>query len=242
MSPAEYSVRESARAKHVRLRISVYDGSLTVVVPRGFDRSQIPEIVQEKQRWIERARRRVASQRQQVGGEAPGALPERVQLRAIDEDWRLEYRHGSDNSVLASEQSGGLLVVSGAVDWVDGCHEVLRRWVTTKARERLVPWLWQLSSQHGLPVSRTAVRAQRTRWASCSQKGTISLNKKLLFIPTSLVDYVLVHELCHTAHFNHSPEFWSMVRQRVPGYKALDAEVRSAWRYVPMWMNGNHRP
>ena len=241
MHHAEYTVRESARAKHVRLKVSVYDGSLTVVVPRGFDRRQIPQIVREKRRWLERARARIASQRRQVGCEPTGVLPERVRLRAIDEEWELDYRPGSARSVFAAESAGAVLVVGGAVHETEACREVLRRWVTAKARSNLVPWLAELSAEHGLAIGRTMVRAQRTRWASCSRKGTVSINKKLLFVPAPLVEYVLVHELCHTVHFDHSPAFWAMVGERMPRYEQLEAELRTAWRYVPTWMNGNHR-
>ncbi|NIN12121.1 MAG: DUF45 domain-containing protein [Gemmatimonadales bacterium] len=88
-------------------------------------------------------------------------------------------------------------------------------------------------------MGRTIVRAQRTRWGSCSRRSTISLNKKLLFLPAPLVEYVMVHELCHTVHFNHSPEFWDLVRERTPEYQALEAELRTAWRYVPAWVGRN---
>jgi predicted metal-dependent hydrolase len=242
MYPAEYTIKESQRAKHVRLKISLYDGSLTVVVPRGFDHRQIPQIVHEKQGWIERARQRVACQREQVGCEPSGGLPDQVRLRAIGEDWRLDYMPGAEGSVRAAEGAEGVLVLGGEVEWVDGCHAVLRSWVRNKARAHLVPWVQALSAEHDLPIARTIVRGQRTRWASFSHKGTVSLNRKLLFIPAPLVEYVLIHELCHTVHFNHSPRFWEMVGERVPEYESLDAELRDAWRYVPTWMNGHSRP
>jgi hypothetical protein len=52
----------------------------------------------------------------------------------------------------------------------------------------------------------------------------------------------MVHELCHTMHFNHSPEFWAMVCERMPEYRAVDAELRTAWRYVPAWVSGTKGP
>ena len=74
------------------------------------------------------------------------------------------------------------------------------------------------------------------RWASCSASGTISLNRSLLFLPAALVDYVLLHELCHLRELNHSPRFWKLLEAAMPGSSALRVEMRGAWRFVPSWL------
>ncbi|HXV97711.1 MAG TPA: M48 family metallopeptidase, partial [Anaerolineae bacterium] len=102
----------------------------------------------------------------------------------------------------------------------------------------LVSWLTEMSRIENLPFKRAAIRGQKSRWGSCSSTGTISLNYKLLFLPVSLVRYVLIHELCHTRYLNHSKKFWSLVKQKEPAYKAAQIELRAAWRYVPGWLYG----
>ncbi len=67
--------------------------------------------------------------------------------------------------------------------------------------------------------SRISVREQKTRWGSCSSKGTLSFNWKLMLAPPAILDYVIVHELCHLAHMNHSAGFWSCVAAILPDYK-----------------------
>lgn len=67
--------------------------------------------------------------------------------------------------------------------------------------------------------SRISVREQKTRWGSCSSKGTLSFNWKLMLAPPAILDYVIVHELCHLAHMNHSERFWSCVATILPDYK-----------------------
>lgn len=67
--------------------------------------------------------------------------------------------------------------------------------------------------------SRISVREQKTRWGSCSSKGTLSFNWKLMLAPPAILDYVIVHELCHLAHMNHSERFWSSVAAVLPDYK-----------------------
>ena len=63
------------------------------------------------------------------------------------------------------------------------------------------------------------VRDQKSRWGSCSSRGTLSFNYRLMFAPPRVLDYVVVHELCHLTHMNHSKDFWNMVRQIMPDYK-----------------------
>jgi hypothetical protein len=79
------------------------------------------------------------------------------------------------------------------------------------------------------------VRRQKTRWGSCSSRGTISLNAKLLFLPPPLVDHLLLHELCHTRHMDHSPAYWTCVAGFEPDYRRLENEVTRGNRYVPAW-------
>ncbi len=117
-----------------------------------------------------------------------------------------------------------------------GCTGALRRWTAKKARAYLPAWLRQVSAELDLPFDRASLRKQRTRWASCSARRTISINEKLLFVPALLVEYVFVHELCHTVQLNHSRRFWRLVSCYEPNFKTLDRELRRAWRYVPWWM------
>jgi len=241
MNLLDYEIKESPRAKHVRLKVSLYDASLVVVVPQGFDRECIPEVLQEKRSWIERARRSVVEQRQLAGAESPVERPESVHLRAVGEDWLVEYRRLVNGRLAAAENGNHTLVVRGDVGDVEACRKVVGEWVKGKARAHLVPWLHTVSRAQALPVGRAVVKAQRTCWATCSTYKTISINRKLLFLPTRLVDYVFIHELCHTVHMNHSRAFWGLVAQRASDYKEREAELRTAWRYVPTWLGQNGR-
>ncbi|MFB3879817.1 MAG: M48 family metallopeptidase [Armatimonadota bacterium] len=228
-----YTVRVSPRAKHARLLLSLRDGGLTVVIPRGFDRRQIPEMIQEKQAWIERARRRILEQRRRAGAESGDGLPALISLRAIGEQWRVEYRRDGDERRAPADNR--VLTVSGAIEDAEGCRQAVCRWLHRKARAHLVPRLLELSREHKLPVTRVTIRSQRTRWGSCTERRSISLNGKLLFLPPRLVEQVMVHELCHTVHHNHSKQFWGLVESLSPGCAELEAALRTAWSYVPTW-------
>jgi predicted metal-dependent hydrolase len=233
-SSISYAVRESPRAKYVRLHMSVGDG-LIVVVPRRFDRSRIPDLLSRKKRWIENTFRKLEEERQFLETQPRETVPERISLRAIGEEWSVEYRASETDSVTAREHPGNRLLVSGAVADVRACRQCLVRWLSRKAHAHLVPWLTRLAGENGFQVEKTLVRFQKTRWGSCSRHKTISLNAHKLFLSGDLVEYVLLHELCHTIHLNHSEKFWMLVRQHVPDYREKRRQLRLAWRLVPAW-------
>jgi len=234
----EYTVRESARAKHVRLRVSTHDG-LVVVVPNGFDHAKIPGILAEKKRWIDRAMAELERRRELM--EPADELPERIVLRAIGEDWTVEQREGESSSVRITEQIDNRLLIRGKIDTPDVWRAALRRWVVGKAKQSLPPWLEAVAEEHGFQVGRVCIRCQKTRWGSHSKRGTTSLNAQLLFVPARLVRYVFLHELCHAVHPDHSARFWELLRQHEPQADRLRKELRAAWRYVPAWFTAKRR-
>ncbi|QZZ20848.1 M48 family metallopeptidase [Leptothermofonsia sichuanensis E412] len=230
-----YTVRESRKAKHVSLKISV-SGNLEVIVPHGFDQKHIPAIVKRKQRWIERVTRRMEDRQALVGLETTSALPVQVALRAIAETWQVEYHPTPIPGIRIVEQPHCKLVLSGNTGDQEICKVALQRWVSRKAQFHLFPWLHAVSQELDLPFGRALIRKQKTRWGSCSSAKTISLNCKLLFLPSPLVRYVFIHELCHTVHLNHSPRFWALVGSYESDYQQLDSSLRDARAYVPLWM------
>jgi len=82
-----------------------------------------------------------------------------------------------------------------------------------KAQSVLPGQLAELAELHGFKYSNVRIRKSRTRWGSCSSKGTISLSLYLSLLPEHLVEYVLLHELCHTVQMNHSPAFWTLLNK-----------------------------
>ena len=223
----EYTVRYSRRAKRVGLHVSVQNG-LEIVLPWGFDSKRLPEILKQKRAWIERSVENLKKTVRLL-------TPESIRLDALGEDWEIQYRATARTAVVAQEAEGGVLLARGAIVDPYEVAKGLRRWLHRKAGARLVPWLEEVSTRHSIPFQRVVVRAQKTRWASCSERKTISLNRSLLFLPKPLVSQVFIHELCHITHINHSNEFWSLVEQLEPNFEELEARLRNADDYVPTW-------
>ena len=96
-----------------------------------------------------------------------------------------------------------------------------------RARRELPPRLLELAARHGLTVSRVSIRNQRWRWGSCSRNGHICLNWRLVMMPESVRDYVLIHELMHLKRMDHSPKFWKLVAEACADYRSARDYLRA---------------
>lgn len=228
------SLKISRRAKRVTLKLSVR-GGITVVAPRYFRKSQLPALLEEHKDWLTQTRNRMLSELKSNDGTPLGQAPRKIELRAIREEWAVRYRPSFDGKLSVGSIYPGCLLVTARREDVSDCEAALRAWLRERAKRRLPPWLDRISEEFGLPYKRATIRNQRSRWGSCSRQKSISLNQKLMFFPPRLVRYLMIHELCHTIHLNHSSRFWHLVEQCDPLYKKHERELRSAWRYVPLW-------
>jgi hypothetical protein len=104
------------------------------------------------------------------------------------------------------------------------------------AVERLEFW----STHGGFRYGKVSIRDQRTRWGSCSSTGDLSLNYRIAFLPAALLDYVVVHELCHTVYHDHSASFWSLVGTLIPEHRSRRSELRQISRALFSPHEGPH--
>jgi predicted metal-dependent hydrolase len=104
-----------------------------------------------------------------------------------------------------------------------GMNKALR----VQAKAYLPRRLRHLASEYDFSYQKVRLSSAGTRWGSCSSQGTVSLNIWLMQLPFELIDYVLLHELCHTRYMNHSPAFWAELTRYCPGYKALRRRLHS---------------
>lgn len=79
---------------------------------------------------------------------------------------------------------------------------------------------------YGFVINRIAIKNHKSRWGSCSKKGNLNFNWRLVLLPLEMVDYVVVHELCHLGQFNHSPNFWKLIAQSLPNYKEIKKKFK----------------
>lgn len=233
--PWPLKLRESKRAKHVTLKITVL-GEVEIVTPQGYNRDHLAEIVAARQDWIESALRRLEQAGRTITPDFQTIHPTELDLLSLSETWRIVYLQTSRERITVTAMGDRTLSLVGNTSSAQSCHRTLCRWLKHKAEVDLVPQLHQVSQAINLPYTRVGIRGQKARWGSCSNQKHISLNYKLLFLPQPLVHYVLVHELCHTVHMNHSSRFWQLVAEKMPDYESAKHQLKQAWRYVPQWV------
>ncbi len=234
-----YAVRVSGRARRIRLEVSPRDG-VVLVLPQRASLKSAREFVREKQAWLEAAWAKVGLRLAALRPETEADVPETVELRALEESWRVEGC-GLRNGRLGWEADADTRTLRVFADGAEGARRVLRRWLVERAKVALPPWLARVASECGLASGGTqagavSVRLLSSRWGSCSPDGRICLNAKLLFLPAAHVRYVMVHELCHTLHLDHSARFWDEVERREPYALAIRRKLRHASRYLPAWV------
>ncbi|MEE4186309.1 MAG: SprT family zinc-dependent metalloprotease [Gammaproteobacteria bacterium] len=226
-----WRVRFSRRARHLKIQVFPHGGVEIVVPPRTSAR-EVEAFVSSHQQWIADTRARFVRQRP-----AEPALPDCIPLRSLEMAVPVSYRLNGAGQARAREESSGLDIeaptLTPPVVW-----PLLRNWLKARGRAYLPARAMQLGAELGLQPRAVHVRLQRTRWGSCSASGTLSLNAALLLRPPEQLRYVLVHELCHLRHMNHSRRFWSLVERHVPNYRSLDQQLDSAWEAAPNWLIG----
>jgi predicted metal-dependent hydrolase len=225
-------VRESVRARRLTVRV-FHTGRVEVVVPSRTSPRAVERFLERHRGWIERKRDEA---RQKAVPPAPFPPP-RIELAACDETWWVHLA-GGPGKVSVDVAGPRLLALAGDIVNSSPVRQALRRWLTDRAREVLTPKLDHCARELGFTYERVLVRRQRTRWGSCSNRGTISLNCCLLFQRAPVVRYLLIHELVHTLHMNHSRRFWQRVARHCPDYQSLDRELLDGWRRVPSWVFG----
>lgn len=226
-----FSVRESGRAR--RLSIKVYPrGRVEVVVPRRTRAADVQSFVADNRDWIARAREAFLVD----DTEEAFALPEVIELPAIGRRLRVSYAEQAGARSVRWQLNEQGVILRGRTGDASGCVEALKRCLASIAKAEFRPRLESLSALTGIPFRRMQVRAQRTCWGSRSSSGTISLNMCLLFVAPPLLDYLMLHELCHGRYMNHSRRFWNLVGRYEPDCRRLDRELGESWRVVPVWM------
>ncbi len=208
-----YVIKRSAKAKYARLEVRPRTG-LAVVVPRAYELGRIPDLLNEKRRWIldklaKCGHIRLPSTEAEVkSGDTIPYLGQK--LRVIK-----RKNHEQADSI---KVEGKRLVVSLKSTRIR-LNLVLEGWYRREADKLIRKRVDELCPKLGVTYGQLTVRGTKTRWGSCSQKGNLNFNWKLLMVPEAVIDYVMIHELAHLKEMNHSKEFWHLVAQHCPQWR-----------------------
>lgn len=224
--PPSYKVKKHRLARHVKLRASDEKG-LEITIPMRFNLKDIPMILEENKNWITKQLAKLQIKKVDV-------LPDCIELHAINQTWNVYYVECDSRFEMIVRPNQEIVLV-GKLDDKQFCKTKLIAWVKTVSKQYLSSQIELVSDQTDLPFDSLTIRDQQTLWGSCTARKSISLNYKLIFLPHRLLQYVIIHELCHTKYLNHSDKFWNKVAIHDPAWRTHRRELRHANQYIPDW-------
>lgn len=223
-------IERSRRARSMTLRV-LRDGRPVVVVPenmRGNVSAKARAFAEENALWLRRAIARV--KRRESGVPAPRTLSaflrERPTFSAGGKSYAVELVAASIEPFFVFRESSPVAVFCLRAGREDAdAEEILRR----IARLVLPPRARALAERCGVSVGKISVRGQRSRWGSCTASGDLSLNWRLVLLPPEIQDHVILHELAHRVHMDHSGEFWDLLNAWDERAGTHDRELSKKW-------------
>lgn len=203
------NVRTSSRARRLRLVSNIR--GVEAVVPAGYDEDKLQAFVRHKRDWIIKTASYYSRLREKTGHTGSGDviyyLGRRYILRLVRD--RLA-------SAVISDALG---TATFHVTDMRRHRREIEQWYRAQTARVIAERLPAVSARLGLLYNKFAIKRQKSRWASCSRKKNLNFNLLLCAAPVEVIDYVIVHELCHTAEMNHSRKFWRLVESADPNYR-----------------------
>lgn len=230
----ECSVRRSQRGRRLRISVCGRTG-VTVILPTRGSWDTAQAFLQEKASWVEQQLNRYAALAEKRAATLEPLFPDAIVLPALNRQLTLQYKTTADAQIRIDSISENCLQVCGPVEIPEQVHAALRDYLRTLAQQVLPKWFSQVAQEVKISYERLCIRSQRTRWGSCSARGTITLNDNLLFLAEDLVRHVMIHELCHRIEPNHSARFWALVHSHDPATQTHRGALREALWTIPSW-------
>ena len=203
-------VIKTKRRKTISIKIA--NGSARIIAPEKISNFRLEEIIKDRTVWIrkklEKSKLIISKPKKYINGEV---------FSYLGHDYKLKILPGIKSHVKIND---GFIEVSSSKRFQkDSVKNVLVEWYKDKAIEVLVEKTNKFAEIIGVQPNAITVRYYKSRWGQCSSIGKISYNWRIMIAPDHIVDYVVVHELCHLLELNHSKNYWNHVLSNYPDYK-----------------------
>ncbi len=225
--PFKVEVVKRKRQKNLRLRVKGSD--VFVSAPVYCSSSEIEQFISGNLKWIENA-----LSKQKANKEAlHETLQKHKRAILVEGKWLpliFSGAHSDPNGISFRRQGD---VIAWFADksssfYVDFplIKKAANSWLKERAKSELRLRIEQLAAKNSFEFQKIFIRSQKTKWGTCSSKQNISLNWRLMKVPDWVRDYLIIHELCHTVHLNHSKDYWNLVEQHYPERKQAEAWLK----------------
>jgi hypothetical protein len=206
MSEIQYTLNRNNRSRNVRIRIAD-KGEVIVSAPPRAPLWQIDRFVQEQQEWI---MHNVAK----VKARTVHTNPQELQLFGKTYTKKIEENGTKVGVVIRGDQA----IITPVSNTKASVEKAIATFLKTTAEKYIKPRTIQLGKKMQTSFGRVTLREQQTRWGSCSSEGNLNFNWRLVHHPPAVIDYVIIHELAHRTHMDHSHAFWDLVAKYDPEY------------------------
>ncbi|MDQ6958275.1 MAG: SprT family zinc-dependent metalloprotease [Mariprofundaceae bacterium] len=217
MQDFDYEVIRRPRRKTVGICVKP-DQTVQVAIPKRFPLAKVDALVRGKADWI---RRKLAQYQDIQEQYKPKQYVSGETFAYLGRDYRLTVVEGAETPINVRQKTlqVGIPHDLSPEKRVLSVTKALEAWFREKAQLHLTKrTAWYTARMHVAPAS-VGIKSYRSRWGSCHTDGRIYFNWRIIMAPPSIVDYVVVHELCHLAHHNHSPDYWRLVESVMPEYR-----------------------
>ncbi len=231
-----YKLKYTKR-KTIGIRISSLEG-VVVTAPINCPIREIEKVLKEKEGWIIKSLKEV-----EVELTAEQLMGEGGSLLYLGSYYPLRLRYSSLRSSLVTLNEGEAeLRLSALLQFHEDERKLavikeLKAWYRERAYEYLKERLDYYSLMVGVEYNALTIKDVKSRWGSCSSKGNINLDIKLMLLPPELIDYIVLHEVCHLKEMNHSKKYWSLVENHMADYLLREKRIKSLSPIVRVYWN-----
>jgi len=196
------------RSKRKTLSLTINENAeLIIRAPKRLSIEKIQDFINEKENWINRKKRLIENQIKDV-------TSNHNKLLYLGNLFPINVEQNASKELFFTGEE----FIANSIE-PDSLSLSIKKWYKNKFKEIALPRVAYFANKHNLMVNQVRIKNQKTMWGSCSSKNNINLNYLLLMAPMGVIDYVIVHELVHTIHRNHSADFWDSVESIMPEFQ-----------------------
>ena len=205
-----FTVKVIYRARTKSAEITIEDEVVNVIVPNSLPENQIRRLITKRLAWIKKT----------LVAQAKAGKPKVIEyvngesFPYLGKNYRLKIEEGQEPDAML--KSGYLWVTANNTETI---KEAIKQWYSRLAQKRLIEKTNRFAANLGVSPRSVCIKDFKTKWGSCSKNGDIAYNWKVIMAPSNLVDYVVIHELCHLKELNHSAKFWKLLDLHKPDWQ-----------------------
>lgn len=205
----KYEMRKYESARNIKIKINK-EGIIKVSLPNYVSYLAARKIVANNQKWILKKINDLQYQKKYY------YLGNNIDL--------IKKEYSNNKNLKYTLKKDKLIILKNADDVISD-NELFLKWLKLQAEEYIPKRVEKLAKLHNFEYSKLQLKNLNTRWGSCSMKKILSLNVKLMYFNRKVIDYVIIHELCHLKEMNHSAKFWKLVQNIIPEYEIYRREL-----------------